>query len=257
MSDANQVLGADSIAGLPAPPDERRLLAPVWHTVIIIALMLGNSFLTASLMAKAVHSSHSITHEERLLQYGVTICLELVLLLLVWLGLRKNIGLRELIGGRWETPEAFLIEIAIAVGFWIAAALILAGLGYLLGLADASQVTDIKRRIGGLIPQTALESVLWVMLSCTAGFVEEIIFRGYLQRQIGAMAGNIYVGLIASAIIFGAGHGYEGARRMLLIAVFGAMFGILALLRKSLRPGMMAHAFHDSFAGLAFRFLPK
>jgi membrane protease YdiL (CAAX protease family) len=79
--------------------------------------------------------------------------------------------------------------------------------------------------------------------------VEEILFRGYLQRQIGALSGNIYVGLVVSAILFGAGHGYEGARRMVLIAVLGLMFGVLTLLRKSLRPGMMAHALFDSLQG--------
>lgn len=39
---------------------------------------------------------------------------------------------------------------------------------------------------------------------------------------------------------------------MALIAVYGAMFGFLALWRRSLRPGMMAHAWHDSFEGILF-----
>jgi len=37
---------------------------------------------------------------------------------------------------------------------------------------------------------------------------------------------------------------------MFLIFIYGAMFGTLAILRKSLRPGMMAHAWHDSFEGV-------
>jgi hypothetical protein len=37
---------------------------------------------------------------------------------------------------------------------------------------------------------------------------------------------------------------------MIAIGFFGSFFGILAHLRKSLRPGMMAHAFQDSIAGI-------
>jgi hypothetical protein len=35
------------------------------------------------------------------------------------------------------------------------------------------------------------------------------------------------------------------------------LFGILAQWRKSLRPGMMTHALHDTVSGIAVRFLPK
>jgi uncharacterized protein len=44
---------------------------------------------------------------------------------------------------------------------------------------------------------------------------------------------------------------------MLLIGVYGIMFGVLAHFRRSLRPGMMAHAFHDTFTGVMLRFLVK
>jgi len=58
------------------------------------------------------------------------------------------------------------------------------------------------------------------------------------------------IGILLSAAIFGASHGYEGPQRMVQIGVFGLMFGVLAHFRKSLRPGMIAHAWHDSFSGL-------
>jgi hypothetical protein len=48
---------------------------------------------------------------------------------------------------------------------------------------------------------------------------------------------------------FGASRGYEGTRRIIVIFVFGVMPGFLALRRKSLRPEMMAHAWHDTFQG--------
>jgi hypothetical protein len=186
-----------------------------------------------------------------MLQYGITIGFELFLLLLVWVGLRlKGVKLRELIGGRWETPEDFLLDVAIAVGFCVAALVILAIWSKALRMGGPSQVNEVKRLADMLGPQSAVSMAFFVLVSSTAGLVEEILFRGYLQRQIGALTGNIYAGLIGSAILFGAGHGYEGTRRMVLIAVLGAMFGVLALLRKSLRPGMIAHGLFDSLQGV-------
>ncbi len=98
---------------------------------------------------------------------------------------------------------------------------------------------------------------MFIVLSSVAGLVEEIIFRGYLQQQFAALTGNVYIGLIISAIIFGSGHGYEGLKRMVLIAIYGSLFGLLALWRKSLRPGMMAHAWHDSISGVALYLVQK
>ncbi len=60
---------------------------------------------------------------------------------------------------------------------------------------------------------------------------------------------SMLAGALLSAVVFGASHGYEGGARMLLIGVFGFMFGLLAWWRRSLRPGMIAHAWHDALSG--------
>ena len=60
-----------------------------------------------------------------------------------------------------------------------------------------------------------------------------------------------------SGLIFGSAHGYEGVGRMVLVGIYGMMFGLLAHFRRSLRPGMIAHAFHDGIMGLALRFFLK
>jgi membrane protease YdiL (CAAX protease family) len=244
---------------LPAPlaPAEKKLIAPVWHTVLIIVIMLTNSYLTAKLLAGRQGVAAG-SPGARTGNYLFTIGFELFLFLLVWLGLwLKKSSMRDLIGGRWNTPEDFLIDIGIAIGFWVLSIAVLAGLAYALGQTNAAGVNDMKQRIGSLGPRSGAELSVFVSLSIVAGFVEEILFRGYLQQQLGILARNVWVGLIASAVIFGAGHGYEGTKNMIRIAVFGAMFGVLALWRKSLRPGMMAHAFQDSVAGFLLYFLGR
>lgn len=250
-------LSLDPVTGQPLPPgpqlpEKAKLLAPVWHTVLVALLLVGNSFFSAIVSSRIVaHNPASITEKSRIAQYAFTVVLEFFLLFLVWIGLRlKRTRIRDLIGGRWATPEAFLLDVAIAAGFWLAAVAVLYGVSWAVGLAKPSQIEETKKLAEALAPHSWGGLALFVVLSTVAGFVEEIIFRGYLQRQFGVLTGNIYAGLVASAAIFGASHGYEGTRRMIVIFVFGMMFGFLALWRKSLRPGMMAHAWHDSFEGV-------
>ncbi|HET8889933.1 MAG TPA: type II CAAX endopeptidase family protein [Candidatus Angelobacter sp.] len=241
----------------PSAPDKPALIAPLWHTLLVTALILGNSFLGSSKVG-AVHGQGS-----RILLYGGTFVTQLVLILLVWFGIHlRGVRMRDLIGGRWETVEAFLLDVGIAFGFWIVALLLLFGLRVALGTIDLHNMQksadDALRLLGPIAPHTYLEAGLFVLLSVSAGLFEEIIFRGYLQRQFGALGQNAVIGIVVSAAIFGLGHGYQGPRMMVVIGVFGAFFGILAHFRKSLRPGMMAHAFQDSIAGIAlFRLVAR
>jgi CAAX protease family protein len=92
--------------------------------------------------------------------------------------------------------------------------------------------------------------VLWLALSASAGVCEEIVFRGYFQKQFHAFTGNVALAVVLQALVFGAGHAYQGMKQVVVISVLGALYGVLAAWRKSLRPGMIAHAWSDVFGGL-------
>jgi membrane protease YdiL (CAAX protease family) len=233
----------------PAPPAKSALIAPLWHTLLISALILGNSFLGSSKVG-AVKGSGA-----RILLYGGTFVTQLIVILLIWFGIRlRGVRMRDLIGGRWKTVESFLLDAALAFGFWLTSSLVLFGIRVALGTIDLhnmqKSVDDTVRLLGPMAPHTYLEAGLFVLLSVCAGLFEEIIFRGYLQRQFGALGRNAIIGIVASGTLFGLAHGYQGPRMMVVIGFYGIFFGILAHLRKSLRPGMMAHAFQDSIAGI-------
>ena len=104
-------------------------------------------------------------------------------------------------------------------------------------LDDAGKIESMRQQTRFSRPGTNLELAVWFCLSLTAGFCEEIIFRGYLQRQLPPSADSMLVGVLLSAIVFGASHGYEGRARMFLIGIYGLMFGLLAWWRKSLACG--------------------
>jgi membrane protease YdiL (CAAX protease family) len=169
--------------------------------------------------------------------------------------------MRDLIGGRWSRVEDFLIDLGLAALFLFTSLILLFGLRVALGLIDLHNMQksqdEAMRALGSIAPHTYLEAGFFVLLSIIAGLFEEIIFRGYLQKQFHAFARSAVLGIVLSGIVFGLAHGYQGWRNMIVIAVFGMFFGILAYFRKSLRPGMIAHACQDSFAGIALFFLVR
>jgi membrane protease YdiL (CAAX protease family) len=238
---------------IPQPPvpqsGERRLLAPVWHTVLLVAVLLVGSVSGAG-------SHHLLARTgSKLPQYLWGITWEWILAGFVWLGIRKRHRLRDVIGGRWASFDDFFFDILIAALFWTIAAVVLATGAKLLHLDQAGKIDTMRRQLGFLTPNTKLELGVWFLLSTTAGFCEEFIFRGYLQLQFAAMTRSMLAGALLSAVVFGASHGYEGGARMLLIGIFGLLFGLLAWWRKSLRPGMFAHAWHDALSGVILRML--
>ena len=220
-------------------------MAPAWHTVLLVAAFLGVSYLSAGTQADVV-AKHG-----RVPIYVSTMVWEWLLLLYAWWGMRlRKVSLGQITGGRWDTVEDALIDVAIGVGFWLLIALVLAALGYALGLTGAKQVQQAKESILVLLPQGRFEMLLWIGLSITAGFCEELLFRGYLMAQCAAVTRNLGLGLVLQALIFGGSHAYEGWQRMILITVEGVALGGLVVLRKNLRSAMIAHGMQDAVAGL-------
>ena len=56
---------------------------------------------------------------------------------------------------------------------------------------------------------------VWVLLSISAGFCEEFVFRGYLQKQFFALTGSDAAAIAGQALIFGVAHGYQGVKGMI------------------------------------------
>jgi membrane protease YdiL (CAAX protease family) len=71
-----------------------------------------------------------------------------------------------------------------------------------------------------------------------------------LLTQFRALTRSTGVALVLQAVLFGVSHGYQGLRACVTISVYGLFFGALALMKRSLRPGMIAHAWTDIAAGL-------
>jgi membrane protease YdiL (CAAX protease family) len=151
--------------------------------------------------------------------------------------------LQELIGGRWAGPRDLLIDAGIALGAWALLKLLAAAWQRWLAPAPATS-------IHALLPRRPVEILLWIALSASAGICEELAFRGYFQRQLAALTRSPWLAVLLQGLLFGIAHSYQGLQAALRIAVYGVLFGLLALFRRSLRPGMIAHGLTDLLSGL-------
>lgn len=239
--------GPSSESPSKSPIQRFEPVASAVHTFVLLIIMAA--VVVAGYFS--VHRDGTVHHPNRVLFYLVTMAWEWIVFGYIYWGLRRNgKSFRNIAGERWKSASDFFRDFGIAFGFWIAAILILSVVASLLrskGMAEAARL---------LAPQGIVESIFWVAVAVTAGICEETIFRGYLQRQFVAWTHSAPVGVILSAVLFGAGHIYQGGKATVVIGVYGLMFGILAEVRQNLRPGMMTHAWHDAITGLIIRFVP-
>jgi uncharacterized protein len=235
-----------TISAQAATSSSPTAVAPAWHTVVVLLVLLGVSFAGASTRNLPGIGTHG-----RAIGYVLAMTVEWVIVGFIWYGVgRRGLRVRDIIGGSWEGPVSILRDFAIAVGFLIISGSVLNALSHLLKASP-------NQAIRNLFPHGRTEVVLFLLLALTAGFCEEVVFRGYLQHQFAALTQIAAGGIVLQAIAFGAGHGYQGWRFMLVIAVFGTMFGLLAHWRRTLRPGMIAHLLQDGVGGLLARHLMR
>lgn len=267
---------AQSFAALSSEPAAPRAIsiAPAWHTVVLI---LG--ILAISLSGGYRHpGGRGVGAANRMHTYALTAGLEVVLIGWVAFGVRlRGVPLRSLFGKASIRFRSIAIDAGIALLFWMGSLMALATLALMWisieaaithkpipietgqsGKTSAPRLPEDQaaRAVVQLAPSNGKEIVSWLLLCVLVGIAEELVFRGYLQQQFiawsrGAAAG----GVVFSALMFGAAHGYEGARAMFLLTVFGALFSLLALFRRNLRAGIFAHSWHDAIAGLTVAFL--
>ena len=228
---------------LTSPP---KTVASATHTIVLIAIITAWScwgYFSAFRMRDA-------EHPRRAAWYLLTMLWEWSVVAYIFWGAKNHgISARELVGGRWNSAVAVLKDMAVAAGFWIIAVVVL------FCAAIALHVDRSGRTISFLLPQSRVEIFLWLLLSSTAGFCEEVMFRGYFQKQFKVWTGSVTAGVVLSAAAFGAGHFYQGIRSATVIFIFGLLFSILSEMTKSLRPGMLAHGWQDVLSGLLLRFV--
>jgi hypothetical protein len=99
-----------------------------------------------------------------------------------------------------------------------------------------------------MLPETDAEQRWFNAVSVTAGFCEELFYRGFVTWYVASFVG-LPAAVVVSAALFGLDHLYLGRSYVLRTGIGGLAFGLVALLSGSLWPAMVMHAVADLVSG--------
>lgn len=222
-------------------------LASLGHTAALVGVMLAVAIAGTVLQhAGAPVASPSAPTSPAVSriwsQYLPLLLVNGLLLLYVARLFRPHNALPELLGRTWRRPADALTDLLAAA---LAFTLIVA-----LEALMRPWFTGRNAAVSALLPSTEAERLTWMLVASSIGFCEEVVYRGYLQIQLGAFTRSPAWGLVLQALLFGLAHLEQGPGAALRIGAYGLILGVLARQRSSLMPGILCHMAIDLASGL-------
>jgi membrane protease YdiL (CAAX protease family) len=230
--------GVSSARAIQEPVAGYRHFA-VFLGIVVVNVLAG----VVAQQRQAAGGEFPASHADVISIYVSVTLLDWFLVYFVWRGIRRRgVTILSLIGGRWTNAREVLRDAGIAFCFWGVLMAVVWLIEHVVG-------TDNEEVLNMLLPRTPAEVMVWLVTASSAGFCEEFVFRGYVQRQLLAMTRRQWVSVLGQGVIFGVMHFYQGWKSVVVIFVIGVLLGALAVWRKSLRPGMIAHGWLDIWSG--------
>jgi hypothetical protein len=180
--------------------------------------------------------------------WGSTMLLHWASLALAWRFLRA---------GGWSLADIGLKLTWAQAGGLLAAYLLVAAGAYLLAemvMAEVPPETAAQLNLGGFAPRSSAERQLWILNAFSAGFCEEVVYRGFGIRALESRGISRWLGLLITSVSFVFIHGQivlSGLDTFGGYLTAGLLFGLLYLLTRRLWPGMLLHMLIDVLAMLA------
>ncbi|MFO0648588.1 MAG: CPBP family intramembrane glutamic endopeptidase [Polyangiales bacterium] len=219
-------------------------VAPRWHTGALVALYLSVALAGALLERRGVALRAASASVGRVMaQYLPLVVVQWSLALYVARVGRPRSALFALLGTPWRSLSRALADLALAALAW----------AFITGVELASSrlfASVTPPWVVSVLPHSATERLMWAVVSVSAGFCEELVFRGYLQTQLAAFTGRAWLAVLLQSALFAIAHGEQGEAAMARAALYGVLFGALARWRRSLAPGIVAHVWTDLASGL-------
>jgi membrane protease YdiL (CAAX protease family) len=125
-------------------------------------------------------------------------------------------------------------------------------LGVILGTLPLRwRIRDLahQRRMVAIVPVTPSERRLWVLLCLSAGFWEEIAYRGTLFAIAFRVTGGWWPAALACSVVFGLAHLVQGWKTGAVIIVIALAQHAVVRVTGTLVIMMVMHALYDLVAG--------
>lgn len=126
-----------------------------------------------------------------------------------------------------------------------------------LAASPDEELPSHLRHVVRILPETPSERVAFTAVALTAGFCEEVLYRGFLLYALDEVVRSPWLSLALAASAFGVGHAYQGRRGVALTAALGVVFGVLYRYGGSLWPAIALHVGIDLVNGFALGALAR
>ncbi len=154
------------------------------------------------------------------------------------------------IGLGWLRPAGQLWVVIVAA---VLAGLYFAYLVYSLVvlIRNAARKQDLGQKfpaeVEAMLPVTRQEKQVWAATAVTAGFAEELLYRGFLFHLLGVLFPVLppFAVLGISTVLFGLGHIYQGLAEAVKPMLLGLLYGFIYLAFGTIWPCVVLHALQD------------
>jgi membrane protease YdiL (CAAX protease family) len=112
---------------------------------------------------------------------------------------------------------------------------------------DKLAAIKLPPEVGILLPRTDVEKKYWILISTSAGLIEELVYRGFLIFLLSNLFPglHIYLYILISSLLFGMAHTYQGPAGILKTGLAGLLFSLVYVCTGSLLPGILLHFIMD------------
>jgi membrane protease YdiL (CAAX protease family) len=101
-------------------------------------------------------------------------------------------------------------------------------------------------------PATLGERLFWVFMSFTAGFCEELVYRGFAIRVLQGRGMRTWLAVLLATLAFVFMHGIAAVFGFPFFFTGGLLLAALFLWRRNLVPGVCLHALLDVVVGMGY-----
>lgn len=139
--------------------------------------------------------------------------------------------------------------IILVFSYFIVALLVFGFTEMSLKYVDINQ--EKLQSLGNFFPKTTLHRIIFIFTVFSAGFCEEIIYRGFAIIKLVNVGLNKWLAIIPAGISFVFMHGIIGFSQFWFYFIPAIILGLIFILSKRLLPGIILHLLYDLMAMMA------